>query len=512
MARLEKLPPYLFSAIDAARDRAIAQGVDVVDLGVGDPDRPTPEALVEVAAAAVRNPAYHRYPSGKGDAQLRRAVAGFLRRRHGVDVDPDTEVLVLLGSKEGIAHLPLSLVQEGDNVLVPDIGYPVYTQSAILAGAEPRLFNLSIDRGFLPDPGQLADLADEHTRLCWINYPNNPTGAEAGAGVYQPLGKLARERGFVLANDAAYLEVSLDAHRPVSLLEALDHRQERIIEFHSLSKMFNMTGWRLGFAVGNADVIKGLARVKESIDSGAFTAVQQVATFALGRVADDLLAQVMACYPERRRLIVDALVGAGFEVFPTQATFYVWARVPAGETSLDFCARVLREQGVVVTPGRGLRARRRGLVPHQPDGLRRAPRRGRGAPGGPLMDRITLLGIDVYAHHGVHPAERELGQRFVVDVELYGDWSEAARTDHLGDALDYVAVHRQIREVCAGTSFQLLEALAAAICTALLSEQPVERVVVTVQKPNPPIPNFLGRVAVTLDRDRPWLAHGAAGP
>lgn len=353
MARLENLPPYLFSAIDAARDRAIAQGVDVVDLGVGDPDRPTPEALVELAAAAVRTPAYHRYPAGRGDGQLRRAVAGFLRRRHGVDVDPDTEVLILLGSKEGIAHLPLSLVQEGDNVLVPDIGYPVYTQSSVLAGAEPRLFSLAAERAFLPDPGQLAALADQRTRLCWTNYPNNPTGAEAGAGLYEPLGKLARERGFVLANDAAYLEVSLDEHRPVSLLEAVDHKKHRVVEFHSLSKMFNMTGWRVGFAVGSAEVLAGLARVKESIDSGVFTAIQEVATFALGRVADQMLEQVMAPYPQRRCIIVEALRAAGFEVFPTQATFYVWARVPDGENSLGFCSRMLQQHGVVVTPGTG---------------------------------------------------------------------------------------------------------------------------------------------------------------
>jgi len=353
MPRIDKLPPYLFSAIDAARDRAIAQGVDVVDLGVGDPDRPTPESLVDVAAASVRTPSNHRYPAGRGDSQLRRAIAGFMRRRHGVDVDPDHEVLVLLGSKEGIAHLPLSLVEEGDNVLVPDIGYPVYTQSAILAGAEPRPFRLSADRAFLPDLDELRALADDRTRLCWLNYPNNPTGAEAGEGLYGPLAALARERGLVLANDAAYLEVSLDQHRPVSLLEAVDHKKNRVVEFHSLSKMFNMTGWRVGFAVGHPDLIAGLARVKESIDSGAFTAVQQVATFALGRGADQLLAEVMEPYPERRRIMVDALKMAGITVFPTQATFYVWARCPEGESSLDFCARVLQQHGVVVTPGTG---------------------------------------------------------------------------------------------------------------------------------------------------------------
>ena len=356
MARLDKLPPYLFSEIDAARDRARAQGVDVIDLGVGDPDRPTPKTLVDLAASAVRTPAYHRYPAGRGDARLLRAISGFLRRRHDVDADPDSEIIALVGSKEGIAHLPLALAAEGDNILVPDIGYPVYTQSAILTGAEARTFPLTVDRAFLPDPTVLAQLADAHTRLLWTNYPNNPTGAEAGAGLYEPLAELAADRGFVLANDAAYLEVSLDAHRPVSLLEAVDHRTNRVIEFHSLSKMFNMTGWRIGFAVGNADLIAKLARVKESIDSGVFSAVQEVATFALARVADDLLGEVMQPYSERRRIMTTALRNIGLEVFPTQATFYVWARVPEGETSMGFCGRVLRDHGVVLTPGVGFGA------------------------------------------------------------------------------------------------------------------------------------------------------------
>jgi len=353
MTRLDKLPPYLFSEIDAARDRARAKGVDVIDLGVGDPDRPTPQPLVDLAATAVRTPEFHRYPSGRGDERLRRAIAGFMRRRHGVDLDHQSEVLVLVGSKEGIAHLPLALGSEGDNILVPDIGYPVYTQSAILAGCEARTFALSADRAFLPDPVEIAAKVDERTRLMWLNYPNNPTGAEAGAGLFEPLGDLAQSKGFVLANDAAYLEVSLDDHRPVSLLEAVDHVRQPVIEFHSLSKMFNMTGWRVGFAVGNAEVIGKLARVKESIDSGAFTAIQEVATFALARMADELLGEVMKVYPERRRLIITALKKAGLEVFPTQATFYVWARVPQGESSMEFSARVLREQGVVVTPGVG---------------------------------------------------------------------------------------------------------------------------------------------------------------
>lgn len=353
MQRLDKLPPYLFASIDAARDQARAQGVDVIDLGVGDPDQPTPASLVDLAAAAVRNAAYHRYPSGRGDAKLRRAAAGFLRRRHGLDLDPDHEILVLIGSKEGIAHLPLALVNEGDNVLVPDIGYPVYAQGAILAGGEPRLFSLAADRAFLPDLEELRRLADERTRLLWLNYPNNPTGAEAGAGLFAPVAEFAAARGCVLANDAAYLEVSLDGHRPVSLLEAVDHRRQQVVEFHSLSKMFNMTGWRLGFAAGNADCLARLARLKETIDSGVFTALQEVGATALGKVADGLLADVMRPYAARRDVMVTALRRAGLTVFPAQATFYVWTRVPTAETSVEFCGRVLRERGVVLTPGVG---------------------------------------------------------------------------------------------------------------------------------------------------------------
>lgn len=354
MARLNNLPPYLFAEIDAARDRVAARGVDVVDLGVGDPDLPTPAALVDAAVEAMADPAHHRYPSGRGMARLRRAIAGFMRRRHGVDADPDTEILVLVGSKEGIAHLPLALVTEADNVLVPDIGYPVYGQSAILAGAEPRPFALRADRAFLPDPLELERLADKGTRLIWVNYPNNPTGAEAGEGLFKPLVDLVSDRrDCVLANDAAYLEVSLDGHRPVSLLETVDHNRHPVIEFHSLSKMFNMTGWRIGFAVGNADVINRLARVKESVDSGAFGVVQEVATVAMGRGADALLDEVMKPYPARRRVIVEALGRAGLEVFDTRATFYVWARVPAGDTSMGFCGRVLQDKGVVLTPGVG---------------------------------------------------------------------------------------------------------------------------------------------------------------
>jgi LL-diaminopimelate aminotransferase len=356
MARLDRLPPYLFAEIDAACERARTAGVDVIDLGVGDPDRPTPKALVEVATVALKDPENHRYPANKGTHRLRGAIARYMRRRFGVEVDAEREVVALLGSKEGIAHLPLAVTDPGDAVLVPDPGYPVYTQGAVLAGVTPVAFPLTADRAFLPDPAEIDALANERVRLLWLNYPNNPTGAEAGAGLLRPLVDLAARRGWILANDAAYVEMSLDGHRPVSLLEAVDHRQQRVIEFHSLSKTFNMTGWRVGFAVGHRDVVGSLARAKLTIDSGPFGAVQEVATFALGDMCEELLAQTLRPYPRRRAVLVEALAQAGIEVFPTAATFYVWARVPSGETSLAFCARLLKGTGVVATPGVGFGA------------------------------------------------------------------------------------------------------------------------------------------------------------
>jgi len=351
--RLAKLPPYLFTAIDAARDRARAAGVDVVDLGVGDPDRPTPTPLVEAAGRALLDPAHHSYPSNRGGAALRRAIAAWLERRDGVRVDPDTQVLALIGSKEGLAHLPLAVLEVGDSVLVPDPGYPVYTQATILAGAEPRPFRLRPETGFRPELAQLAAAADSSTRLVYLNYPNNPTGATVDADFWREAIAWARERDLILVNDAAYLEVALDGSRPASLLAAGEPAQDRLLEFHSLSKTFNMTGWRVGFVVGHPEPIAALGRVKESIDSGVFGAVQTVAEMALAADGEQLRREVVAVYPERRRLVVAALEAAGIEVFPTGATFYVWARVPDGGSSLDFCARVLDETGVVVTPGIG---------------------------------------------------------------------------------------------------------------------------------------------------------------
>jgi len=356
VGRLAKLPPYLFSAIDEAKERARAAGVAVVDLGVGDPDLPTPAELVTVMQRAVAQPTGHRYPAQRGDGHLKETIGSWLERRHGVTVDAAGQVLVLIGSKEGLGHLPLTCVEEGDNTLVPDLGYPVYGQATLLAGGEPRTFSLTPERGFLPDLDELAAMMDEHTRLLFLNYPNNPTGAVADGEFWRDVTALCHERNVILVNDAAYMEVTLDGSRPASLLAHADTSVHRVIELHSLSKMFNMTGWRIAFAVGHQDVVGDLGRVKESIDSGVFTAVQTTAAHALGGAFEGLLAGVLAPYRERRTVMTAALSSAGYDVFASAATFYVWVRVPDGGSSVAFSSRVLDEIGVVVTPGLGFGA------------------------------------------------------------------------------------------------------------------------------------------------------------
>jgi LL-diaminopimelate aminotransferase len=353
VGRLQKLPPYLFAALDAAKRRAREAGVAVVDLGIGDPDRPTPPELIDVMARAIADPACHRYPAQRGDMVLRTAIATWLHRRHGVAVDPATQVLVLLGSKEGLGHLPVTCVQEGDNTLVPDIGYPVYGQATILAGGEPRTFHLTAANGFRPDLAELDALIDDRTRLLFLNYPNNPTGATADPVFWRQVADLCARRGVTLVNDAAYLEMSLDGGAQPCLLATADATKERVIELHSLSKMFNMTGWRVAFAVGHPDLIESLGRVKDTMDSGVFTAIQRTAAYALGPDFERLLAGVAEPYQARRNRLVATLEQAGYEIFPAKATFYVWCRVPGGEGSAAYCQRALAEIGVVVTPGTG---------------------------------------------------------------------------------------------------------------------------------------------------------------
>jgi LL-diaminopimelate aminotransferase len=353
LGRLDKLPPYLFSAIDEAKNKALANGVKVVDLGIGDPDRPTPTPLVEIMTAAVADPQFHRYPAQRGTPRLRQAIATWLNSRHGITVDPGSQVLVLIGSKEGLGHLPTTCVEEGDNVLVPDLGYPVYGQATLLAGGEPRLFSLKAESGFLPDFQELEKLADQKTKMIFLNYPNNPTGAVGDENFWKRMIEFTSTRNIRLVNDAAYLEVVPGGKPALSMLKVADPNRDRVIELHSLSKMFNMTGWRIAFAAGHKDLVGDLGRVKESMDSGVFGAVQETATRALGDTFDRMLAEVMEVYPRRRKTILSALAKMGVEVFPSPATFYVWARIPTDESSIEFCGRALAEIGTVITPGLG---------------------------------------------------------------------------------------------------------------------------------------------------------------
>ncbi len=349
--RLKKLPPYLFVAIDEAKAQAIAAGVDVIDLGVGDPDLPTPEHIVQRLITAAQNPANHHYPSSQGLAAFREAAAQWCRERFGLDLDPQREVVSLIGSKEGIAHMPLAFVNPGDVVLVPTPAYPVYHIGTLFAGGQTYYLPLTEDKGFLPDLSAIPEDVISRARMIWLNYPNNPTAAVATKDFFTKVVEFAREHNLIVCHDAAYTEIYYDDFRPPSFLEA-PGAKEVGIEFHSLSKTYNMTGWRIGFAIGNPELIGALTKVKSNIDSGVFQAVQEAAIEAL--TGDQTcVAKAREIYRERRDVVVEGLRSLGFRVQNPQATFYVWASTPPGYSSADFATRLLKEAGIVVTPGAG---------------------------------------------------------------------------------------------------------------------------------------------------------------
>lgn len=352
--RMARIPPYLFAEIDRTVAAKRAAGIDVIALDVGDPDLPTPDAVVDAGIAAMRDPANHRYASYYGLRDLRVAMAEWYGRRFGVGLDPDTEVLPLLGSKDGIAHLPVALIDPGDVVLCPDPGYPVYVTGAIMADGEPVGLPLRAENGFLPDLGAIPEEVARRARLLWLNYPNNPTAAVAPRAFFEEAVAFCARHGIVLAHDAPYTEISFDGYRAPSLLE-VEGARGLGIEFHSLSKTYNMTGWRVGMAVGNADLVRLLGQVKTNIDSGIFQAVQRAAITALAEPAAAVEARNLRLR-ERQRLVVDALRSIGIEASLPAATFYVWSRVPDGEDSISFAGRVLDEVGVNVTPGVGFGA------------------------------------------------------------------------------------------------------------------------------------------------------------
>jgi LL-diaminopimelate aminotransferase len=349
--RVEGLPPYLFVRISQKIAEKKASGERVISFAIGDPDIPTPDHIIQRLCQAAKDPANHRYPETYGLPELRRAIADWYEQRFAVALDPDTEVLPLIGSKEGIGHVALCFIDPGDIALVPDPGYPVYSVSVMFAGGESHFMPLTEENDFLPDLGQIPPEVARRAKLLWLNYPNNPTAAVAGSEFFQNVVDFAKEYDLVVCHDAPYTEVAFDGYRPVSFMQ-VPGAKDVGMEFHSLSKSFNMTGWRIGMAVGNARMRDALMRIKSNLDSGIPQAIQYAAVEAL-RGDQGCIQEHNAIYERRRDEVVEVLQRIGLRVIPPKASLYVWAGVPQGYSSEHFAARLLEDTGVVVTPGTG---------------------------------------------------------------------------------------------------------------------------------------------------------------
>jgi LL-diaminopimelate aminotransferase len=356
--RIETLPPYLFALLDRKLAAKRAEGVDVISLGVGDPDLPTPEYVVEAMRDAVRDPSTHRYPSYVGAPEFRRAVAEWYGRRFGVELDPETEVIALIGSKEGIGHIAFAYLDPGDEALIPDPGYPVYGVSTRLAGATPVSLPMPADQGFLPDLDAAPVTA--RTKTLWLNFPSNPTAAVADLTTFEAAVAFARRHDLLLLHDAAYSEITFDGYVAPSVLQA-PGAKDVALEFGSTSKFYNMTGWRIGWVAGSAEAIRALGVVKTNLDSGQFTAIQRAAIVALEGPPEHL-DELRATYQRRRDLVIGTLNDLGWSLKPTLGSCYVWAPVPQGETSVSFADRLLDRIGVFVAPGSGYGALGEGYV------------------------------------------------------------------------------------------------------------------------------------------------------
>ncbi|AVX30727.1 MAG: LL-diaminopimelate aminotransferase [Bacillota bacterium] len=349
--RIRQLPPYLFARIEAQIAKAKEEGVDVISLGIGDPDRPTPDHIIQELVKEAHNPANHQYPSSVGMLSFRQAVADYYQRRFQVSLDPKTQVVSLLGSKEGIAHMAWCYLDPGDIALVPDPGYPVYGIGTLLAGGTPYIMPLKAENNFLPDLKAIPEEVARKAKLMWLNYPNNPTGAIAPLEFFEEVVAFAKKYDIIVCHDAAYQEISFDGYRPPSFLE-VPGAMEVGVEFGSCSKTYNMTGWRIGWAVGRADVINALGRLKSNIDSGVFQAIQYAAITALTG-PQDCVEAMSKVYQERRDIAVEGLNAIGWKLEKPKSTIYVWAPVPKGFTSMSFAEHVFEKTGVVITPGNG---------------------------------------------------------------------------------------------------------------------------------------------------------------
>jgi LL-diaminopimelate aminotransferase len=347
--RLDLVPPYLFAELERKIEEKRRAGVDVISLGIGDPDLPTPDPVVRELQEAAATPATHRYPTNRGLEPFREAVAVFYAERFDVDVDPGTEVVPVLGGKEGVAHIALACLDPGDVALAPEPGYPPYTSGPLFAGAQVHYLPLREDNDFMPDLDAVTGEALARANLLFLNYPNNPTGAIAAPGFFDRAVAFAREHDLIVVHDNAYSEIAFGGYRPPSFL-ATDGAKDVGVEIFSLSKGWNMTGWRIGWVAGNAAVVESYRRLKTNLDSGMFDALQLAGVAALEETRD-FPAEMSAIYERRRDLMIDALARIGLPATPPQATPYIWARVPEGHSSESFTELVLAEAGVVVSPG-----------------------------------------------------------------------------------------------------------------------------------------------------------------
>ena len=351
-SRFDTIPPYLFGEIARLKAKAISEGRDLIDFGIGDPDQPTPQPIIDKLAEAANNPATHRYDeSDYGWPNFINAAADWFRRRFGVELDTSKgEVLELIGSKEGLAHLAWAFIDPGDISLVPDPGYTVYKVNTSMAGGTPYIMPLLAKNGFLPDLSAIPTDVAKKAKLMYINYPNNPTGAVAPIEFFADVVKFAKENDIIVCQDAAYSEVTYDGYKAPSLLQ-VPGAMDVGIEMHSLSKAYNMTGWRVGFAVGNADILKGLNKMKSNIDSKQFPALMEVGAYALQHIEGNL--ETLNIYKTRRDILIDGLNSLGWKLPKSKATLYVWVPVPPKYTSIEFAKTLLEQAGVLVIPGVG---------------------------------------------------------------------------------------------------------------------------------------------------------------
>lgn len=348
--RLGKLPPYLFVEVDKMKQKAIDEGVDIINLGVGDPDTPTPEAIRNKLKEAIEDADNHQYPMGKGKKSFRAGVRDFFRMRFGVELDPEKNIHPLIGSKEGIAHFPLAFIEPGDIVLVPEPAYPVYNSGTIFALGEPYFFSLLEENDFLPDFSSIPEDVLRKAKMIFLNYPNNPTGAEASMEFFRDAVRIAKKYNIIIAHDAAYSEMYY-AEPPASIFE-VEGAMDVAVEFHSLSKTFSMTGWRIGWACGGEKLISGLASIKDNIDSGVFGAVQDAGLYALENY-DELTREPREIYKERLKIMKEGLKKLSWRPLETNATFYVWTKPPVDITSADAVKKIISGAGIVCTPGSG---------------------------------------------------------------------------------------------------------------------------------------------------------------